>query len=44
MVNCFLKLPTDSGHWVGATFQDLVSVVAGLNALILGSNNETFCF
>ena len=45
VVNCLLKLPTNSAHWVGAIFQDLVSVVVGLlNALILGSNNETFCF
>ena len=44
VVNCFLKLPTDSAHWVGAIFQDLVSVIVGLNTLILGSNNETFCF
>ncbi|XP_020609163.1 aquaporin-3-like [Orbicella faveolata] len=34
----------DSAHWVGAIFQDLVSVIVDLNALILGSNNETFCF
>ena len=39
---CFLKLPTDSAHGVGAIFQDLVSIVIGLNAQILGSNNETF--
>ena len=36
-------LPTDSARWVGAIFQDLVSVVVGLDALVLGSNNET-CF
>ena len=44
VVNRLLKLPTDSAHWVGAVFQDPVSVVIGLNSLILGSNNETFCF
>ena len=44
VVNCLLKLPADPAHWVGAIFQDLVSVIVGLNALILGSNNETFCF
>ena len=27
MVNCFLKLPTDSAHWVSVIFQDLVSVI-----------------
>ena len=44
VVNCFLKLPTDFAHWVGAILQGLVSVIIGLNTLILGSNNETFCF
>ena len=44
VVNCFLKFTTDSAHWVSAIFQDLISVVVGLNALVLGSNNETFCF
>ena len=44
VVNCFLKFPTDSAQWVSAIFQDLVSVVVGLNTLILGGNNETFCF
>ena len=32
VVNCFLKLPTDSAHWVSAIFQDLVLVVVGLDA------------
>ena len=40
MVNCFLKLLTDSAHWAGAIFQDLVSIVVGLNALILGNNDK----
>ena len=44
VVNCFLKLPTDSALRGGAIFQDLVSVVVGLDALILGSSNETFWF
>ena len=44
VIKCFLKLPTDFAHSVGAIFQYLVSVVFGLNALFLGSNNETFCF
>ena len=44
VANRLLKLPPDSAHCVGAIFQDPVSVVIGLNALILGSNNETFCF
>ena len=42
--SCLLKLPTYFAHWVGAIFQDLVWVVVGLDALILGSKNETFCF
>ena len=29
VVNYFLKLPTDSAHWVSAIFQDLVSVIVG---------------
>ena len=43
-MDCFLNLSTDSAHWVCAIFQDLLSVVVGLDELILGSNNETFCF
>ena len=42
MVSCFLKLPTDSAHLAGAIFHDLVSIVVGLNALILGSNDKPF--
>ena len=44
VINCLLKLPIDSAHWVDAISLDAVSIVVDFNALILGSDNETFCF
>ena len=40
MVNCFLKLTTNSAHWVCTILWDLVAIVLGLDGPILGSKNS----